>query len=103
MSTTPDDPRWDEAASALEELRELTTCRCDPAWTDRKLHDPRCLIDWREDVETLAGLLLTPQMAEVLQAAKAWRDEHGFADRSCAPSHRLLVAAVDAWEASREH
>lgn len=36
---------------AEEALRALTTCRCDPAWTDRRLHAPDCLAEYREDVD----------------------------------------------------
>jgi hypothetical protein len=34
---------------ALANLRELTTCRCIPAFKDRGMHDPECNCDYAED------------------------------------------------------
>lgn len=34
-------------------LLELTECRCDPCWTDRKLHAPDCNVDYVEHVDAL--------------------------------------------------
>ena len=51
-------PVTDDATTtgeALRELRLLTTCRCEPAWTGRGLHAPDCLEEWRADVDTLAA------------------------------------------------
>jgi hypothetical protein len=42
---------------ALHELMLLTTCYCEPAWSERGLHEPKCSADWREDVLTLRDAL----------------------------------------------
>ena len=39
---------------AIDELRDLVRCRCHPAFTERKLHDPDCNCDSAEAVEVLA-------------------------------------------------
>lgn len=38
-------------SDAFESLHWLTTCRCDPAYTDRKLHAPDCPLEYRDDVD----------------------------------------------------
>jgi hypothetical protein len=43
----------DAVSAALGELCDITECRCDRAWTDRDLHHPRCVSDYRADVQTL--------------------------------------------------
>ena len=42
---------------AVAELRDVTRCRCAPAYTDRGLHDPQCECDSAEAVEILAARL----------------------------------------------
>jgi len=42
---------------AIDELRDLVRCRCHPAFTERKLHDPDCNCDSAEAVEVLANAL----------------------------------------------
>ena len=43
---------------AIAEMRDLVRCRCHPAFTERKLHDPDCNCDSAEAVETLARACL---------------------------------------------
>jgi hypothetical protein len=33
-----------------ERLAPIFACGCDPAWTERKLHDPRCIEELLDDV-----------------------------------------------------
>ena len=40
---------------AIDEMRDLVRCRCHPAFTERKLHDPDCNCDSAEAVEVLAN------------------------------------------------
>jgi hypothetical protein len=54
----------DEQAIALNELRHLTTCHCQPPWTDRGLHETHCAAEYREDVETLARAIGAPSPQE---------------------------------------
>ena len=42
---------------AIAEMRDLVRCRCHPAFTERKLHDPDCNCDSAEAVEVLANAL----------------------------------------------
>jgi hypothetical protein len=42
---------------ALNELRHLTTCRCEAAWTDRGRHETHCAYEYRTDVDLLAFAL----------------------------------------------
>ena len=42
---------------SISELRALTACTCDPAWTDRGRHETRCCSDWRKDVDVLAAAI----------------------------------------------
>ena len=42
---------------AIAEVRDLVRCRCHPAFTERKLHDPDCNCDSAEAVEVLANAL----------------------------------------------
>jgi hypothetical protein len=44
----------DDWFEAIGELRYLTECRCDPAWTERGRHETHCASDYRGDVETVA-------------------------------------------------
>ena len=37
----------------VNELLALTTCHCDPCWTERGRHAPECSSDYREDVDAL--------------------------------------------------
>lgn len=46
--------------AAIEELRFLTTCRCDAAWTERGLHERECVSDYREDLDVLLAALNAP-------------------------------------------
>ena len=43
---------------AIAEMRDLVRCRCHPAFTERKLHDPDCNCDSAEAVEVLASFCL---------------------------------------------
>ena len=43
---------------AVAEMRDLVRCRCHPAFTERKLHDPDCNCDSAEAVEVLARFCL---------------------------------------------
>ena len=49
---------------AIDELRDLVRCRCHPAFTERKLHDPDCNCDSAEAVEVLANALPAVQPGE---------------------------------------
>jgi hypothetical protein len=51
----------DKVKSAIVELRLLTQCRCKAVWTDRGLHEPTCLWEWREDVAILAAAANRPE------------------------------------------
>jgi hypothetical protein len=74
------------AAEALRELRVLTTCRCEQAWTGRGLHAPDCLEDWRADVETLAAALAERNAVDAsLGGDTDWDREH---HRICADTAR---------------
>ena len=42
---------------SLNELRLLTTCRCDPAYTERGMHQRGCVSEYREEVDILAFAL----------------------------------------------
>ena len=42
---------------AIAEMRDLVRCRCHPAFTERKLHDPDCNCDSAEAVEVLVRAL----------------------------------------------
>jgi hypothetical protein len=59
-----------EIEQALAELRDLTECRCDPAWTERQLHHPECHSGYREDVEVLAVALAPPVVDGVMSRAQ---------------------------------
>jgi hypothetical protein len=39
---------------ALEELKLMTACRCDEAYTGRGRHDPQCQCDYADEVQALA-------------------------------------------------
>jgi hypothetical protein len=58
---------------ALENLKGLTTCRCDPCWTDRKMHEPNSACDYAEDVEIVATELR--QLRDELTATRYLLDE----------------------------
>lgn len=49
---------------AIDELRDLVRCRCHPAFTERKLHDPDCNCDSAEAVEVLAHFCLKGESHE---------------------------------------
>lgn len=44
----------DPIADAIQELRSITRCQCDAAWTDRGMHAVECVAYCREDVDLLA-------------------------------------------------
>ena len=52
---------------ALEGLRELTQCKCHPAFADRGMEDPDCQCDYRPDVEALAA-----HLAALAQRVEGW-------------------------------
>ena len=56
---------------AIDEMRDLVRCRCHPAFTERKLHDPDCNCDSAEAVEVLANALLAVQPAHVNETPKS--------------------------------
>lgn len=49
-----------DVEEALANLRALTTCRCDEAWTARGKHDPNAACDYAVEVEVLAKALEDP-------------------------------------------
>ena len=49
---------------AIAEMRDLVRCRCHPAFTERKLHDPDCNCDSAEAVEVLARAFLKGESHE---------------------------------------
>jgi len=49
---------------AIAEMRDLVRCRCHPAFTERKLHDPDCNCDSAEAVEVLAHFCLKGESHE---------------------------------------
>lgn len=44
----------DPVADAIQELRSITRCLCEPAWTDRGKHAVECVAYCREEVDLLA-------------------------------------------------
>jgi len=44
---------------ALEELKSMTVCRCDEAYTGRGLHDPDCQCDYADAVKIVADYVST--------------------------------------------
>ena len=56
---------------AIAEMRDLVRCRCHPAFTERKLHDPDCNCDSAEAVEVLANALTAVQ--PVMESGH-WKD-----------------------------
>jgi hypothetical protein len=40
-----------EVRDAIEDLKNLVSCRCHPAFKDRGLHDPECMCDYKESVD----------------------------------------------------
>lgn len=61
------DDVWFEA---IGELRYLTECRCDKAWTERGLHETHCASEYRGDVETVALALKQLIQARGAEAAR---------------------------------
>ena len=60
---------------AIAEMRDLVRCRCHPAFTERKLHDPDCNCDSAEAVEVLANALPAVQPdPHVNETAKSEHD-----------------------------
>jgi hypothetical protein len=51
-------PSVDEA---VRNLVALTTCTCDPCWTERGKHDPHSACDYAEDVAVVAAALAPPE------------------------------------------
>jgi hypothetical protein len=58
---------------SAEALRQLTACRCEPAWTERRLHAPTCLEEYRDDVDEA---LAAAEARGYQRAIDALRDEH---------------------------
>jgi hypothetical protein len=46
-----------EVDQAIAELQELVKCRCDPAYTDRGLHDPDCQCDYASEVKVIVDYI----------------------------------------------
>lgn len=67
---------------SIDELRDLVRCRCHPAFTERKLHDPDCNCDSAEAVEVLANALLAVQPdtreAALRESAKVLADRADY-------------------------
>ena len=63
---------------AIDELRDLVRCRCHPAFTERKLHDPDCNCDSAEAVEVLANAL--PAVQPDAKVNETPKSEHVHAD-----------------------
>lgn len=61
-----------DSEEAIRELRLLTTCRCAPDWTDRRLHEPHCVAYYREEVDTVADEIT--RLRAVADAARASLD-----------------------------
>ena len=91
---------------AIDELRDLVRCRCHPAFTERKLHDPDCNCDSAEAVEVLANALpaVQPDAREVaLREAAAlaetvsdkWREEDDMAKDTCRRIAAAILALLD--------
>jgi hypothetical protein len=73
----------DIPAEAVEEVRLWFRCRCDPAWTDRNMHAPDCLLEYAEDVLDLLGETLTKARADerarvLAEVEEALRDPRRF-------------------------
>lgn len=46
-----------EVEAAIRELRIITECVCDEAWTSRRKHETDCVSEWRGEVETLVAYI----------------------------------------------
>jgi hypothetical protein len=46
-----------EVDQAIAELQGLVHCRCDPAYTDRGLHDPDCECDYASEVQVIVDYI----------------------------------------------
>lgn len=106
---------------AVEELRILTTCRCDPAWTERRLHGPGCLEEYRVEVDALAADQdhwkaraetaegerdamqrnwfdaqdAWEQLLPLVQAARAWRESVTETARGTVTPEQIAVALTE--------
>jgi len=86
-------------AQALAELRDLTRCRCHPAYRDRGLHDPACNCDSTDAVEALAARLAEVEAErDALETAREmlggfWAKDNARAEAAEAEVARLRTAA----------
>lgn len=96
------------STDSAEVLRQLTTCRCDPAWTGRRLHDPRCLEEYREDVDealaTAEARGYQRAVDELRAVASAREPGHGPAavDAATAERRRLSRGRLSAYLEPRD-
>lgn len=52
-----------------ERLATLFACRCDPVWTDRRLHAPECVEELQDDVAEIAVAWLRDEAADYQKRA----------------------------------
>jgi hypothetical protein len=62
----------DPISDSIAELRAITECHCDPAWTERQMHAPDCVAYCRADVETLAA-----EVERLREERQSWAAEVG--------------------------
>jgi hypothetical protein len=97
IAAEPADRHQQTAAEIhLDELRQLTECRCDPAWTNRGRHEPHCVWDYREDVDALRVALAAAEQRGRDQLAR--RIEALVAEWDLTAHGEEASRAVAMWE-----
>jgi hypothetical protein len=60
----------DDVKRAIADLQSFVVCRCSPAYTDRKLHDPDCYCGYAPEVKAVADHIeeLEARLAKAVEA-----------------------------------
>lgn len=83
-------------ADAIQELRSITRCLCEPAWTDRGKHAVECVAYCREDVDLLAATV--SERDEALSSLRELVDDLGkIKPFRVADGYHETARQVDAW------
>lgn len=91
----------DPVADAIQELRSITRCLCEPAWTDRGKHAVECVAYCREDVDLLAAEI--EQLKEnVYFQINRRRDEHSKMHEAVAETKQARAERDEALSLLRE-
>jgi hypothetical protein len=87
----------DIPAEAVEQVQLWFRCRCDPAWTDRRMHAPDCLLELGDDVLTLLTVTLRRVRAEARadERARVLAEIGAAATSSSAPNRCTVMADSD--------